>query len=125
MANCLSPRQVDPQPMARDRVHGLDVVIHPTFDSAEPSWRDLEARGSGFVFQSFDWCLTWFETIGRARQVEPVLIHVGDPHTGAEMFLPLGIEPKRYGVRALGFLDGRLADHTAPVLAGPTVCSGR
>jgi CelD/BcsL family acetyltransferase involved in cellulose biosynthesis len=106
--------------MARDRVHGLDVIIHPTFDSAEPSWRDLEARGSGFVFQSFDWCITWFETIGRARQVEPVLIHVGDPHTGAEMFLPLGIEPKRYGVRALGFLDGRLADHTAPVLAGPT-----
>ena len=29
-------------------------------------------------------------------------------------------ERKRYGVRALGFLDGRLADHTAPVLGGPT-----
>ena len=36
------------------------------------------------------------------------------------MFLPLGMERKRYGVRALGFLDGRLADHTAPMLAGPT-----
>ena len=37
----------------------------------------------------------------------------GDP------FLRLGIErPKAcYG---LGFLDGRLADHTAPVLGGPT-----
>ena len=78
-------------------------------------------RGTGCrnsVFQSFDWCFTWFETIGRELDVEPVLVRVHDSRTGAEMFLPLGIERKRYGVRALGFLDGRLADHTAPLLGG-------
>lgn len=106
--------------MDRHRVHGLDVVIHRTFGDAEQSWREAEVRGTGFVFQSFDWCATWSETVGRALHVEPVLVHVRDPRTGAEMFLPLGIELKRFGVRALGFLDGRLADHTAPVLAGPT-----
>jgi CelD/BcsL family acetyltransferase involved in cellulose biosynthesis len=106
--------------MDRDRVHGLDVVIHRTFGDAEQAWREVEARGTGLVFQSFDWCATWSETVGRALHVEPVLVHVLDPRTGAEMFLPLGIEPKRFGIRTLGFLDGRLADHTAPVLAGPT-----
>ena len=106
--------------MARHHVHGLEVVIHPTFEVAEQPWREIEARGAGFVFQSFDWCFTWFETIGRELDVEPVLVQVHDSRTGAEMFLPLGIERKRYGVRALGFLDGRLADHTAPLLGGPT-----
>lgn len=106
--------------MPRDDLRGPDIVIHSTFGDAEQVWRTIEARGTGFVFQSFDWCATWFETIGRARHVRPVLIHVRDPVTGAEMFLPLGIEPKRFGVQALGFLDGRLADHAAPVLTGPT-----
>lgn len=106
--------------MDRDRVLGLDVAMYRTFGDAEEPWRQVEARGAGFVFQSFDWCATWSETVGRARHVEPALVHARDPRTGAEMFLPLGIEPKRFGVRALGFLDGRLADHTAPVLAGPT-----
>jgi CelD/BcsL family acetyltransferase involved in cellulose biosynthesis len=36
------------------------------------------------------------------------------------MFLPLGVEHKRFGVRCLGFLGSRIADHTAPVLVGPT-----
>jgi CelD/BcsL family acetyltransferase involved in cellulose biosynthesis len=106
--------------MDRDRVHGLDVVIYETFRDAEQSWREIEERGTNFVFQSFDWCATWSETIGRALRVEPVLVDVRDPRIGAAMFLPLGVRPKRFGVRALSFLDGRLADHTAPVLAGPT-----
>jgi CelD/BcsL family acetyltransferase involved in cellulose biosynthesis len=98
----------------------VDISVFATFEDAERSWRDLETRGSSFVFQSFDWCSTWFETIGRALQVEPLLAHVREPGSGAEMFLPLGVERKRFGVRRLGFLDSRLADHTGPVLAGPT-----
>ena len=106
--------------MGHARVDDCDVVIHSTFESAEPSWRQIETRGTGFVFQSFDWCAAWLETVGRALCVEPVLVHVRDRRSGAEMFLPLGVQRKRFGVRVLGFLDGRLADHTAPVLAGPT-----
>ena len=98
----------------------MEVVVHSTFEDAEPSWRETEARGAGFVFQSFDWCATWFETIGRALHVDPMLVHVHDPRSGAAMFLPLGVRPQRLGVRVLGFLDGRLADHTGPILAGPT-----
>jgi CelD/BcsL family acetyltransferase involved in cellulose biosynthesis len=98
----------------------VDISLFATFEDAERSWRDVEAHGSSFVFQSFDWCSTWFETIGRALQVEPLLAHVREPASGAEMFLPLGVERKRFGIRCLGFLDGRLADHTGPVLAGRT-----
>jgi CelD/BcsL family acetyltransferase involved in cellulose biosynthesis len=98
----------------------VEVSLFSKFAQAERSWRELEARGASFVFQSFDWCSVWFETIGRALQVEPLLVRVRESMSGAEMFLPLGIERKRLGVRCLSFLDGRLADHTAPVLAGPT-----
>jgi CelD/BcsL family acetyltransferase involved in cellulose biosynthesis len=100
--------------------HGVEVALFSTFEDAERSWRDVEARGACFVFQSFDWCATWFETIGRARQVEPLLAYIREPASGAAMFLPLGIERKRFGVRCLGFLAARLADHTGPILAGPT-----
>jgi CelD/BcsL family acetyltransferase involved in cellulose biosynthesis len=98
----------------------MNVSVFSTFEDAEYSWREIEARGTSFVFQSFDWCSTWFETIGRALEVEPLLIHVREPTSGADMFLPLGIERKRFGVRCLGFLVNRLADHTGPILAGPT-----
>lgn len=97
----------------------LDIAIHGSFEEAEPCWRAIEAGGSSFVFQSFDWCSTWFETIGRALRTEPILVHARHRRTGAEIFLPLGVEPKGFGVRVLGFLDGQLADHTAPLLAGP------
>ena len=98
----------------------VEIAVFASFEQAERSWRDLETRGSSFVFQSFDWCSTWFETIGRALQVEPLLAHVREPGSGAEMFLPLGVERKRFGVRCFAFLGSRLADHTAPVLVGRT-----
>jgi CelD/BcsL family acetyltransferase involved in cellulose biosynthesis len=112
--------------MARIRSgHRMEISVSATFEDAEPSWRDAETRGLSFVFQSFDWCATWFETIGRALPVEPLLAHVREPASGAEMFLPLGVEHKRFGVRCLGFLGSRLADHAAPVLVGPTAVFDR
>jgi CelD/BcsL family acetyltransferase involved in cellulose biosynthesis len=98
----------------------VEVAVFASFEDAESPWREVESRGASFVFQSFDWCSTWFGTIGRALHVEPLLAYLREPASGAEMFLPLGIERKRFGVRCLGFLGGRLADHAAPVLAGPT-----
>ena len=35
-----------------------------------------------------------------------------------ELFLPLVLERGRFGVRRLGFLDGALTDHAAPIVAG-------
>lgn len=105
--------------MVRIRTGTFDIAVHQSFIDAELPWRRIEEHGAGFVFQSFDWCATWFDTIGRSRRVTPVLVHVRDATTGAEMFLPLGVEGKRFGVRVLGFLAGRLADHTAPMVAGP------
>ena len=93
-----------------------DLRIYTSFEEAQEVWRDLEARGSCFLFQSYEWCRTWFEAMGRAQGVEPCLVYARAPEGGTEVFLPLGVERKRYGVRCLEFLGRRLADHTAPIL---------
>ena len=113
----LPPRQVSHQPAASRRI---DLTIYTSFEEAREAWRDLEARGSCFLFQSYDWCSTWFQTIGRRLGIEPCLVYARDPEVQAEVFLPLGVHRRRRSVRCLEFLGGRLADHTAPILVGAT-----
>ncbi len=98
----------------------IGLSIYTGFKEAREVWREVEARGSCFLFQSYDWCSTWCRTVGRRLGVEPCLVYARDPRTGAEAFLPLGIRRKRWGIRCLEFLGGRLADHTAPILVGTT-----
>jgi CelD/BcsL family acetyltransferase involved in cellulose biosynthesis len=100
--------------------HKIDLSIYTSFEEAREIWRDVEARGSCFLFQSYDWCSTWFETIGRRLGVEPCLVYARDLGMPAEVFLPLGVHRRRLTVRCLEFLGGRLADHTAPILVGAT-----
>jgi len=49
------------------------------------------------------------------RHAEPRLVRIGTPD--GELFLPMAIERGRFGVRLLGFPDGGLADHAAPIVA--------
>jgi CelD/BcsL family acetyltransferase involved in cellulose biosynthesis len=110
-------RRLGQQPTASGRI---DVSIYTSFEEARAVWRDLEARGSCFLFQSYDWCSMWFETIGQRLGIEPCLVYACDPGAQAELFLPLGVHRRRRTVRCLEFLGGRLADHTAPILVGAT-----
>jgi CelD/BcsL family acetyltransferase involved in cellulose biosynthesis len=96
----------------------IDLRVYASFDEAREVWRDVEGRGSCFVFQSHDWCRTWFETIGRAQGIEARPVYARDPELQVEVLLPLGVRRKRWGVRCLEFLGSHLADHAAPIVVG-------
>ena len=95
----------------------FDVQITSSFDEAEAVWRELEGTGDAFVFQTFDWQLTWYRVVGRGKGVRPCIAIVRAADDGrAVMLLPLGIVRRGLG-RALIWLGGDLADYNGPVLA--------
>ena len=95
--------------------HAAGITIYESFEAAEPVWRAFEARAAGTAFQSFDWLSIWYRHVGRDLGVEPaiaVVTRAGEPL----MLAPLGIE-RRFGLRRLVWLGGRLADYKGPLLA--------
>lgn len=69
----------------------------------EVEWRIFEQRAAGTFYQSFDWCRTWLETVGRDRKVEPRIV-IGRNRNGAIAFLlPLAIRRLR-GCRVIEWL---------------------
>lgn len=77
-----------------------------------------EASGHALLaFQHREVLEVWRDTIGLARQVDPLFVRVDSPHGTPLMLLPLAIE-RGGGVRQLAFMDGGVADYNAPVLGG-------
>jgi CelD/BcsL family acetyltransferase involved in cellulose biosynthesis len=73
-------------------------------------------------FQGPLWLRTWFETIGRARQVQGLWLSVHSA-AGQVLALPL-ILHRRDGLRVLGFPDLGVTDYAAPLLGKPELVAG-
>ncbi len=95
--------------------HAAGITIYESFEAAEPVWRAFEARARGTAFQSFDWLSIWHAHVGAPEGIEPAIAVVA--RQGETLLLaPLGIE-RRFGLRRLVWLGGRLADYKAPLVA--------
>lgn len=95
--------------------HAAGITIYESFEAAEPVWRAFEARARGTAFQSFDWLSSWHSHVGAADGIEPAIAVVA--RQGETLLLaPLGIE-RRFGLRRLVWLGGRMADYKAPLVA--------
>ena len=94
----------------------VGVTLHRSVAAGEADWRRADANGACHPFQSFAWGSVWLETIGAALGAAPRLVRLHG--AGGELFLPLVLERGRFGVRRLGFLDGALTDHAAPIVLG-------
>lgn len=95
--------------------HAAGTTLYESFEAAEPAWRAFETRAAGTAFQSFDWLSTWYRHVGERLGIEPaiaVVMRAGEPL----MLAPLGIE-RRFGLRCLVWLGGRMADYKGPLLA--------
>ncbi|ABS63896.1 conserved hypothetical protein [Parvibaculum lavamentivorans DS-1] len=93
--------------------HAAGVTVYESLEAAEPAWRAFEARATGTAFQSFDWLSAWCRHV--AKDMTPAIVVVaqqGEPL----MLAPLAIE-RRFGLRRLVWMGGKLADYKAPLLA--------
>ena len=94
------------------------LTIFNTTNEAEAIWRKAQHSTQCYVFQSFDWCHAWMETVGSRQGVTPRIAHISLDEGNVELILPLQLQRKRAGVVTLGFLGGRQTDHAAPIIYG-------
>jgi CelD/BcsL family acetyltransferase involved in cellulose biosynthesis len=94
------------------------LTIFDTTGEAEAIWRRAQHSTRCYVFQSFDWCHAWMETVGPRQGVTPRIAHLSLDGGNVELLLPLQLQRKRAGVVTLGFLGGRQTDHAAPIIYG-------
>jgi CelD/BcsL family acetyltransferase involved in cellulose biosynthesis len=78
-------------------VDGMRIRVFDDLEAVKPIWASLEATGISSVYQSFVWCRTWQQRVGRQRQIVPCVV-VGENAMGTtEFILPLQIR-HRLGV---------------------------
>lgn len=70
----------------RRRVAGVHLSIHSTLAPLALEWQQFQAKAIGTLFQSFEWCNTWQETVGRARGSEARIV-VGRDVSGEIVFI--------------------------------------
>ena len=91
-----------------------DIAVYHSITEAEAMWRALAAERQCYVFQTFEWILLWYQTIGGPERVEPYIVFIKDGGGQPLMMVPLGIR-RRYGCRILTFLGGDVTDYNAPL----------
>jgi CelD/BcsL family acetyltransferase involved in cellulose biosynthesis len=82
------------------------LEVFDRLTDAREDWSVLLKTAAASPYQNFDYVAAWFETIGRARQLEPMIVVARDPKG-----LPLALFPlathKACGLRLAEFSCGR------------------
>ncbi|MGF7161316.1 CelD/BcsL family acetyltransferase involved in cellulose biosynthesis [Rhodoligotrophos appendicifer] len=69
----------------------LQLSCHADFDALGEAWRDLQARGLGTFYDTWEWCSAFLETIGRTAGIEARIIMGRRPSGEIAFLLPLAI----------------------------------
>lgn len=94
---------------------GLNARIFKTWDAVPAEWRDPARAPTAFQTHAFLSC--WYETLGRAPGVDPLIVEVRDAAGQAVALWPLVLN-RVGGLREIGFADAGLVDNCAPLI-GP------
>jgi len=91
------------------RISELRPVVDTSPRPLEREWRQLEARASASVYQSFDWIDCWVEAATGPQRIRPAIVSIRYADDRLAAILPLGVE--RVGpVRVARFLGGEHAN---------------
>jgi CelD/BcsL family acetyltransferase involved in cellulose biosynthesis len=105
-------------------ISGFDVKIYNHFSSIEKEWRQLETEGVCSFYQTYDWCSSFYECIGRGQGLQICVVAAYDAQGKLTFILPLQIRT-RYRFRLLewlaqaennyghGLFDRQFSDETA------------
>ncbi|MGA8172855.1 MAG: GNAT family N-acetyltransferase [Methylocystis sp.] len=87
----------------------LDEPLFDVFDrlsDAREDWLTLFENASYSPYQNYDYVDAWFETIGKAREIHPMIVVARDPDGAPIALFPLATRDA-FGVRVAEFPCGR------------------
>jgi len=94
-----------------------NIVIETVEDPevVRARWDALQRRALATPFQTHEWCLRLYDTVGRARGARPLIVIVRDRGTEEDIaLLPLALE-RRAGTDIVSFADFGLCDYAMPI----------
>lgn len=93
----------------------MKIKVFERFEDIEEVWCDFQKYSSGYPFQSYEWCYSWYLTIGKFLNAQPRIILVSEQDNTPIFLLPL-VCKKRNGIVSLLTFDGGVSDYNAPLL---------
>ncbi len=84
-------------------ISGLNIKTYFKFSDIEAQWRDLESQSRNSFFQSFDWCSSFYNSIGQHQNLNLCLVAAYDRQGELAFILPFQIR-KKFGVHVLEWL---------------------
>jgi len=81
----------------------LTLAVHTALAPLETIWTVFEKQAHATFYQTFLWCRAWFETVGKARNIDLRIVTATDQHGETIFILPLQIR-RRLGIRVLEWL---------------------
>lgn len=103
-----SPTQVHPVP------GGIVLSSHHDLAMVAEDWLSFQLHAHGTLYQNFNWCRIWLETIGRQHGVNPVIV-IGREDGQIRFLLPFQIA-RRQGIRVLEWLGSPYHNYGWPLL---------
>jgi len=94
----------DEEPAAAAPAHALE--IHEALDAARKDWIELYALCAASPYQSFEFASNWFDTVGRAQNLTPMIVVARSASGRPLALLPLALD-RRGPLRVAAFLCGR------------------
>jgi CelD/BcsL family acetyltransferase involved in cellulose biosynthesis len=100
-----SQRQARTIPMLNAGVviDGLIVKHEAQFLDVKRDWVELETSGVTTFYQTFAWCTSWYENVGRASNIMPCIVVGRDLMGQIAFILPLQIR-QSFGVKLLEWM---------------------
>lgn len=105
-------REASPMPRGRaaDGLPLIQLAVHSAIDELEDEWLAFQARATGTLYQTYQWCRAWQDTAAAARNVEPRIITGREPNGRLLFILPFGVRRMR-GLRILEWHSGNQCNY--------------
>jgi CelD/BcsL family acetyltransferase involved in cellulose biosynthesis len=86
-----------------------EFTLHGDVEAARDAWAEIRPNGHATPYQNERFVQLWLETVGRADQVEPLIVVAQDARGCASAILPLAVR-SRAGLRLGEFVGGKHAN---------------
>ena len=91
------------------------VDVYARLEDAREDWRELFACADCSAYQHYEFVSSWLATLGRDRDIEPMIVVARDERGAPLAVLPLATR-KVFGLRIAEFLGGRESNFNMPLL---------